>query len=328
MANKIRYSGWLRHLLVGALLINILVYLGLTPKPRVREKYSTQEAGRGFDPFKYLPPDATIKDRRKDVVFADLGGDGQRDVVIFYTIGTDPNDHKANILVLKPSGGDYVRLWESTFTGSWGFGDPSGVYDLNKSGTPQIIAYREIGASCPGFLEIYEYRDDRIQRLTGKWGYEGHCEAVEIKDLDNDGIPEILVLGSHGASDDIYRWDGGRYVRSNARFPQHYSAAIDKILKNVYSSDLSPASARVNWAIEAVRLYTVQKRYDEAIRLCRDVLRIVDDTSMTQPDSVYPGRKGQATIHKLLGDTYKVAGDLRNAQREYQKAQSIMDGAK
>jgi tetratricopeptide (TPR) repeat protein len=84
----------------------------------------------------------------------------------------------------------------------------------------------------------------------------------------------------------------------------------------------------VNWAIEAVRLYTLQKRYDEAIRLCGDVLRMMDDTSMTQPDSVYPGRKGQATIHKLLGDTYKLAGDLRNAQREYQKAQSAIDGPK
>jgi len=205
MSTRTYYSGCHR-LLVAALLVNIVVCVGLTGKSRTRERQSTQEAGLGFDPFKYLPPGAKIKDRHKDVVFADLGGYGQKDVVIFYTVGTDPNDHKANILVLKPSDRDYVRLWESTFNGSWGFGDPTGVYDLNKSGKPQIIAYREIGASCPGFLEIYECRDDRIERLTGKWGYEGHCEAVEIQDLDHDGIPEILVLGSHGVSKSTKRY--------------------------------------------------------------------------------------------------------------------------
>jgi hypothetical protein len=177
MSNRTYYSGCRR--LVAALLVNTLVCVGLTATSHTHEKQSTKEAGPGFDPFQYLPPGAKIKDRRKDVVFADLGGDGQKDVVIFYTVGTGPNDHKANILVL-----------------------------------------------------------------------------------------------------------------------------------------------------EAVRLYTLQKRYDDAIRLCGDVLRMMDDTSMTQPDSVYPGTKGQATIHKLLGDTYKVAGDLRNARREYQKAQSAIDGAK
>lgn len=318
-----RTNSWSpKRLLVGALLISSWVFVGLPWKAGARPKYHAQ-AGMDFRPFRHLPSGAKIKDRHRDVVFADLDGDGQQEVVIFYTIGSDPNDRKANILVLKPNGVDYVQLWESTFDGSWGFTDPSGVYDLNKSGRPQIIAYRQIGASCPGFLEIYEYRDGRIERLTGKWGYKGHCEAIEIRDLDSDRVSEIIVVGSHGASDDIYRWNGRHYVRSNGRFPQHYNAAIDKVLKDVYSRDASPASARVNLAIEAVRLYTIQKRYEEAIRLCRDVLRMMADTSMSQPDSVYPGTKGLATIHKLLGDTYKAAGNFRKAQEEYQKAQGL-----
>jgi hypothetical protein len=320
--------------------------MGLTPRPRAREKHSTQEAGHGFDPLKYLPPGATIKDRSKDVVFADLGGDGQRDVVIFYTIGTDPNDHKANIMVLKPSGGDYAQLWESTFTGSWGFGDPTGVYDLNKSSTPQIVAYRTIGASCPGSLEIYDYRSGRIRRLTGRWGYKGHCEAVEIKDLDGDGVSEIIIARDHGTNDDIYRWNGKTYVHSNSQFPEYFNSELEKLVQAVYSRDAFPTSARETWASQIVKIYIIQRRYSEATHLCRGALRMIDDPGLTKPNTIVKGNeapevlnrikayfevekiRGKGTIYRLLGDIYKAAGNIKQSQSYYNKAQAFEIDAK
>ncbi|HXG92600.1 MAG TPA: VCBS repeat-containing protein [Blastocatellia bacterium] len=315
------YCSRLKRLLVGTFLISFLVLGVLALEVGVSRRHISLGMGADFNPYKYLPSGAKIKDQHKDVVFADLDGDGQQEVVIFYTLG---NDHKANILVLKPNDTDYVRLWENTYDSNWGFADPTGVYDLNKSGRPQIIAYRVVGASCPGSLEIYEYHDGRIERLTGKWGNnKGHCEAIEVKDLDNDGVPEIVILGSRGANDDIYRWNGRRYVRSNARFSQHYNEQLEKLLQAIYSRDSVPASARINWAIQVIQIYIIQKRYDEAIRLCQDVLQMLDDSSITQPDSVYPGTKGEAAIFKLLGDIYKASGNMQQAQKQYQKARNL-----
>ena len=95
MSTRTNCSGC-RRPLVAAILVNILVCVGLSATSHTHEKQSTKEAGLGIDPFQYLPPGAKIKDRRKDVVFADLSGNGRREVVIFYTIGTDPNGRQTH----------------------------------------------------------------------------------------------------------------------------------------------------------------------------------------------------------------------------------------
>src|SRR3977135_193120 len=39
-----------------------------------------------FDPLKYLPAGASLSNPEKNVVFADLDGDGKQEVIIFYAI--------------------------------------------------------------------------------------------------------------------------------------------------------------------------------------------------------------------------------------------------
>lgn len=151
--------------------------------------------------MRYLPLGATVKNRTKQIVFADLDGDGQQEVIIFYSLGQDPNSHQANITILTSNPEGYSKIWENLGDGSWGFAEPTGVFDLNKTGRPQIFAYRTVGASCSGSLEIYEYEDGIIKRLTGDWGFEGHCESVELSILSRFGKRfsvqmSISLLGS------------------------------------------------------------------------------------------------------------------------------------
>ncbi|HIK09244.1 MAG TPA: hypothetical protein IGS52_03080 [Oscillatoriaceae cyanobacterium M33_DOE_052] len=300
-----------------------------------------------FDPFKYLPVGAKIKNREKDVTFADLDGDGQQEAIVFYTFPNNPNDQRANILVLKPNGRDYAQMWEDVSDFSWGFADPTGVYDLNKSGRPQIVAYRIIGASCPGILDIYQYRNGKIERITGAWADNGQCQSVVIKDLNGDGVSEIIVrIRNYGINPDIYRWNGKRYVRSNSLFPHYYNEELKRLLQSVRSRESMPISARVMWSKQIVDIYIIQKRYSEAIQFCEDVLRIIDDPNSATPNSIIRGEmtpeqqspsvavleiekaNGKAEVHHLMGDVYKAAGDLQRAEKEYQRARRLEAEAK
>jgi len=345
MAGKAYWSDPI-SLLVRGLLLGLLVPILLAFGAAHRNKYGTPQGAAKFDPFKYLPSGAKIKNREKDVVFADLDGDGHEEVIIFYTLGDDPNNHKANIMVLNRNGADYVYLWEDSYDGSWGFAEPTGVYDLSKSGTPQIVAYRTVGASCPGALEIYDYRSGRIRRLTGTWGYKGHCEAVKIKDLDGDGVSEIIIARTHGRNDDIYRWNGKTYVHSNSQFPEYYNSELEKLVQAIYSRDAFPTSARVTWASQIVKIYLIQRRYFEATHLCRAALRMIDDPGLTKPNAIIKGTeapealnkirayfevekiRGKGTIYRLLGDIYKAVGNINQSQSYYNKGQALEIEAK
>lgn len=299
--------------------------------------HAISQADARLEALKHLPSESTITN--KDVVLADLDSDGQQEIVIFYTV-RNGNDYQANILALKQTGTDYVQLWEDIYTGSVGFADPSGVYDLNKSGKPQIVAYRKIGASCPGVLDIYQYAGGSIEKISS---WADTCQSdLEIKDLNGDGVLEILFRRlKYGVNRDIYSWNGTQYAQSNSQFAQHYETELEKLLQSVYSGDPLPASARVVWCEQAVRIYILQKRHSEAKQLCDSVLQILDDPNLTTPNSVLKGdespelrnrlltslevekARGKATIYRLLGDTYKAAGDLEQAKKLYKAAQKL-----
>jgi hypothetical protein len=278
-----------------------------------------------FDPFKHLPAGAKISDRNKHVVFADVDGDGKEEVVIFYTL-LNGDERKANILVLESTGKDYFRFWENVYDGAGDFEDPTGVYDLNKSGRPQIVAYRTIGASCPGVLDIYQYQNSTIERISGH--RTDTCQSnLEIRDLNGDGIPEIIFrIRNYGINPDIYRWNGKRYVHSNNLFPEYYNSELEKLVKAVYSREYLPASARLMWANQIVQIYIIQKRYNEAIQLSKEMPGIIDDASLTQPDLIEA--EAQSRVYRLRADTYKAAGDLRRARSNYNMAHRLEAEAK
>ncbi len=285
-----------------------------------------------------------IVKRYKDVVVANLTRDGSTDEVIFYTL---PHEHKVGVVVAKRFHENYTRVWEEVYDDSSGFYNLTGVYDLNKSGRPQIVVYRIIGASCPGVLEIYESRNGKIERISGTWADNGQCNWVqEIRDLNDDGRSEIIISSrNYGVIPDVYAWNGKRYVISNSDFPQYYNDQLSNLIRDIHSVETLSTTARVSAAKQAVEIYLLQHRYAEAVALCNDVLRIIDDLKLTKPNSIItetdtPDQlnriaatfeidktEGKAAIRLLLGDIYQAAGNSPQAQAEYRGEQELQSRA-
>lgn len=337
------------HFLVGLVTCASAVLVGFeglalrNHKPPVNADLPNPQVVGQNDPLRYLPAGAVIANAKKDVIFSDLDGDGQQEEIIFYGLS---HEHKAGVLVLKKKGSDYSRFWDQVYDDSWGFYDLSGVYDLNKSGRPQIIAYRSIGASCPGILEIYEFRNGKIERITGPWGDRGKlCGSIEFEDLDGDGRREIIHKQGHGINPDIYRWDGKQYVKSNRQFAHYYDDDLTELVQDIYKPEAMPPSWRVTWCKQAVEIYLLRRRYAEAVALCGGVLGIIDDSNLTNPNSLVKRAANseqqnriratfeiekvdaKATIHRLLGDAYSAAGNPRQAEQHYEAAKKLEDDA-
>jgi hypothetical protein len=299
------------------------------------------------DIYKYLPPGARIEDQSRSLLRADLDGDGLEEVVIFYTTGTLSSSKSVGFIVLKLSGHDYVRVGEKSYTDSSAFSEPTGVYDLSRTHRAQLVVYRVIGASCPGVLEIYALQEGKLIDVTGPWAEGGKCQMAEVKDIDGDGISEIIVKNrKYSVSPDIYRWDGKKYSLSNVRFPKYYNDDLAEVLQSARSLQAVPVAARVKWCEEAVKIYLLQHRYAEAIQLCEEVLRTIDDPRLTTPGTVIrptdtPEQQnhilawfevekieGKAKVHRLLGDINKASENVREAQSQYTLALELEREAK
>lgn len=301
------------------------------------EKSTSPQVEAKFDPLKYLPLGATIPNSEKNVVFADLDGDGTQEVIIFYTVVSGTKG-QADILVLKSIGGVYERFWENSYEGSSGFFDPTGVHDVNKSGPPQIVAYRIVGASCPGVLDIFQYANGAIEKITGDW--IGSCQSdLEIKDLDGDGISEIIFRPlKYGANRRIYSWNGKQYIRTDEQHARYFNDELRQLVGWIHESRPLPTPARTSLCEQAVRIYLLQRRYHEAIELCKAVLPMIDDPELTVPNSgaTTPEQqnriaahfeadkiKDKARIYSLIADAFKASGDLRSAKKHYAVAKKL-----
>ncbi|MDA1316237.1 MAG: hypothetical protein O2968_23200, partial [Acidobacteria bacterium] len=134
---------------------------------------------------RFIPSGARIEDQARHVVLADLDADGVEEAVVFYR-QAEPVPRGAGLVVLKRVGDTYEKVWGREKEISIGAVAPSGVSDLIEAGTPQIVAYWAVGASCQGVLEIFEYENGRVTPLRGDWGKEGACQNyLELKDLNS-----------------------------------------------------------------------------------------------------------------------------------------------
>jgi hypothetical protein len=304
---------------------------------RRRNKSGIDQSGKKFDPLKYLPAGASLSNLDKGVVFADLEGDGKQEVIIFYTM-LNGDKHQANILVLKPTAAGYEHLWEDVNDLGSGFADPSGVFDLNKSSTPQIVAYRIVGASCPGLLDIFRYANGAIEKITGDWG--DTCQSdLEIKDLNGDGVSEIIFRPlKYGVNRRIYSWSGKAYVRTDDQHAHYFNDELQQIVGWLYEHQPLPTPSRALLCEQAVQIYLLQRRYSEAIELCKAVLPMIDNPELTEPRSIAKTPeernrilvffevdkiKDKAKIYRLLADSFKAAGNLRSAKRYYSETRKL-----
>jgi hypothetical protein len=306
------------------------------------DKSSPPQTDAKFDPLKYLPAGANISNPKKHVVLADLDSDGKQEMIIFYSL-INADKPQADIMVLKASATGFERLWDDVYEGGSGFADPTGVYDLNRSGRLQIVAYRVVGASCPGVLQIFQWANGTVERIAVDWA-EG-CQAdLEIKDLDNDGVSEIIFRPlKYGVNRRIYSWTGKEYARTDKQHANYFTDELQQIVGWIFERRPLPTPSRSRLCEQAVQIYLLQRRYPEAVKLCKAVLSMIDDPELTQPNSgamtaeqnsrvlaffEVDKIKDKARVYRLLADASKAAGDLESAKRYYTETRKLESEAK
>lgn len=177
-----------------------------------------------FDPYSYLPENtkiATIKPEIKKsfgekgvqdaVIFNDIDNDNKREVVIFYTLPRKIyGEDWANVLVLEEQDEGYKKLWEDKRSVAISINPLSGVWDINKDEKPEIVAARWVGASFGGYLDIFQWDGSKFVKLNGGWNLKNDIRAIELEDVDRDGVVEIIILHRFSYPD-VYKWEKDKY---------------------------------------------------------------------------------------------------------------------
>lgn len=226
------------------------------------------------------------------------------------------------------------------------------VFDVNGDGDDEIVTISSEGGSLGAYLDVLAVRPGKLESVLSKpRGYDvigGYKIDFETRP---DGKYRIIIYGkwteTQNSTIDIYEWNGRQFVPSNREFPHYYNAMLDRVVRGIYSPEPTTASWRVTLTTQVVGIYINQRRYRDAIRLCQDVLRIIDDPRLTivPKSAIKEGAtteernrvfatwevnkvEARAVVYRLLGDTYKVAGNVHQAQNNYKRAEGLEAEAK
>lgn len=279
-----------------------------------------------------LPPGARPLDDRQSVYSADLDGDGRQEIVVFYTKPAAHGHFSTPVFrVVERRGSKYAPVCTREFETRNGFDPLSRVRDVVGSGTPQVIAFWNVGASCQGRLEIFTLRGGHCVNIASALAEGGMCQNhARFEDLDGDGSQEILFKPNRNAlAWTIYSYDGRAYVRADEKYLSYNEEAIVQAKRAALEGSGIPATARANPGGEAVRLLVERRRYDEAAALCRALLQVIEDPKRTSWTLSGPGAAGDfvrdkieaaARIYELLGSIHDAKGELDEARQWRQKA--------
>lgn len=167
-----------------------------------------------------------VLDGRKGQVLyrssGDLDGDGKAETVF----SMSPSDDRSSPIIVAAK---LERLrWRVIVTREDGCYDlRADVTDVNGDGRAEIVA-RGVSGDGHGWCNILALRNGRLAGL-------GSFHATVLRDLNHDGVPEILsteaiatmCLGDQWLT--IYKWDGRAFVDVSRRFPKAYHYVIRHI---------------------------------------------------------------------------------------------------
>lgn len=155
---------------------------------------------------------------------AKLLGDDQVFRILFFSVPAPeegcPTCQTSHINVYTTSG---ERFW-SYDVGLHGpistvFYTPTGTHELFKGKPPAIVSFAVIGASAGGILNIFQWNGKTFEDIAGPWHSIDQVDRPEFKDLDGDGVMEVIIhhstinsVSSFGPQS-IYKWNGEKYER-------------------------------------------------------------------------------------------------------------------
>jgi hypothetical protein len=185
----------------------------------------------------------------------DLRGRGAEDVVALLTPPGRYTNVQPYVLFGKPDGGFEAGVpLQSFLPGDDSIGGPGGsiaVEDVTGDGAPDITFNGIVGAHA-AVLWVLHWDGSTLAPLFDE---ASNSPSVGLEDLDDDGIPEVVLgqsgyCGSYAASPHLtfaFRWEDGAYHPASWRYPS-LEDGLDDLIRDVLSSPHggdTPDDARV-----------------------------------------------------------------------------------
>lgn len=182
----------------------------------------------------------------------------------------------------------------------------SGVWDINGDGRKEVVAFRWIGASAGGTLDIFAWNGTEIKRISP------HVEDItraQLVDIKKNGQTEILVNHRFGVPS-VYGWNKSDYSIANQDFPEIYQSQLDKYRSLAMDASLTPTN-RAEFTHDAAMALIYQKRYDEAITLCNYTF---------EDQRIKNDRTASSVVYKTLGEIHLSKGEYSQARASFEKS--------
>jgi hypothetical protein len=157
--------------------------------------------------------------------------------------------------------GKYSLLFYLESQGYWSSPEIIGIKDENRNGTKEILVHYGL------WYDLLEYNGNSIESLInpdlqGIWVTDARTGEVDYRNLDGDGMPEIIAYMGIPEWDygigkpwrkqwDTYTWNGEFYNLTDTKF--------------------GPPEYRFQAAIDGDR-YTLNKEYQKALSAYQDVI--------------------------------------------------------
>ncbi|MFI5176222.1 MAG: hypothetical protein ACHQKY_15280 [Terriglobia bacterium] len=244
--------------------------------------------------------------KTKDAIFVDPWGEsGTQQVVVFYSLG---QDSVVRLYERNPKTHRLAVRWENSDQGAT-FDPMSGIWDINGDGKKEIVAFRWIGASVGGTLNIFAWDGRSLKQVSPDWNVD--INRAQVLDLKGDGQPEI-ILGHRFDLPSIYEWRDGSYNDPGQQFPTYYEKETNEYARLAQAADEHFTGADLaSFCESAVHGYIYQRKYAEAIRLAQVVLK---------NPKVQEARFSVAALYVALGDCYRADEKYPEAKGCYEKA--------
>jgi predicted lipoprotein with Yx(FWY)xxD motif len=130
-------------------------------------------------------------------VVADLDGDGLPDVMVNSGVGPDDNV-TSTVIAKKGSNGNH--LWEESISGYEAGIDAEVVADLDGDGLPDVLVRSCVGTFDNQTATVIAKKGSNGTHLWEEPinGYDAIINYEVVADLDDDGVPDVLVSSSVG----------------------------------------------------------------------------------------------------------------------------------
>lgn len=229
------------------------------------------------DILAHLPAHARLE---RPVVRAGLSRTAEPEAVVFYSAPTGTQGAivtaSSHVVVFQQLNNELKKLWTLDCNGAYaGFSPDTGVYDINKTGPPKIVVDCEGTTVCPNFFGIFEYKDGKIVPVPSEFRPLETCR-VEVKDLDGDGIPEIINYPrAYGTLPQIFRWDGNKYAQADRHFPEYWLDYGNRNFGPLNPSQNLPLYVVVDHCTLAAKVFSLARSAERARPVCRQARRSV-----------------------------------------------------